>query len=153
MNEEFNRRVMKVEELFAQLHNSPALPLQPSTLPEKQAIYVFLEDNKPVHVGRTRNLKRRSRGHISNSHFSASFAFKRARVATGNEKASYKAQGSRNSLIKDDTVFFAEFTRQIGLVKNMQIKYLLLDDPIDQYLLELYAAMEYKTSLSEFDTH
>lgn len=153
MNLEFKKRIEKTKGLFEQLHSSPVLTLLPKSLPAVPAIYVFLENGKPVHVGRTRNLKKRSRGHIAKSHYSASFAFKRARIATGNEKASYKVEGSRNALVAADSPFLTEFTRQIELVKLMQVKFLHVEDPIDQYLLELYAAMEYGTSMSEFDTH
>ncbi len=62
-------------------------------------------------------------------------------------------EGSRNALVAADSPFLTEFTRQIELVKLMQVKFLHVEDPIDQYLLELYAAMEYGTSMSEFDTH
>lgn len=49
--------------------------------------------------------------------------------------------------------FLAEFLRQSHLVKQMQLKYIIVPNPIEQYLLELYAALRYGTSLTEFDTH
>jgi hypothetical protein len=153
MNTEFEKRILRTKDLFLQLHNSPVVPLKPKLMPRVPAIYVFLENGEPVHVGRTRNLKNRSRGHITKNHYSASFAFKRARKASGNEKASYKSEGSRNSLVAADSPFLTEFIRQIELVKLMQVKFLHVEDPIDQYLLELYAAMEYRTCMTEFDTH
>ncbi len=35
----------------------------------------------------------------------------------------------------------------------MIVKFLLVVDPIDQYLLELYAVLELGMPLDEFDTH
>ena len=52
-----------------------------------------------------------------------------------------------------DSEFRAEFDKQRERLHAFGIKYLVVQDPIDQYLLELYAALEYKTSLSEFDNH
>jgi hypothetical protein len=43
----------------------------------------------------------------------------------------------------------AEFSRPI----DFATRFLEVEDPIDQYLLELYVALELNTSLSEFDTH
>ncbi len=52
-----------------------------------------------------------------------------------------------------DAAFKAAFDQALAEVKGMSIRYLLVEDPIDQYLLELYAALELGTSISEFDTH
>lgn len=53
----------------------------------------------------------------------------------------------------DNPVFAEAFRRALTEIQGMSIQYLILEDPIEQYLLELYAALELKTSLSEFDTH
>ncbi len=50
-------------------------------------------------------------------------------------------------------IFAAAFAKSLAEVKGMAVRYLQVDDPIDQYLLELYAALELRTSLSEFGTH
>ena len=47
----------------------------------------------------------------------------------------------------------SEFEKQRERLRKFGIKYLIVEDPIDQYLLELYTALEYKTSLTEFDNH
>ena len=85
------------------------------------------------------------------SHYSASFAFKRARTETG-IKASYKKGEGREALLANP-VFASAFAKALAEVKGMTVRYLVVVDPIDQYLLELYAALELETSLSEFDTH
>lgn len=117
----------------------------------KAGVYAFFENGKPVHVGRTRNLQNRLRGHITRSHFSASFAFKRARRQLG-IVATYKTEGSRGKLVEDPT-FSAEFVRQIESTKVMNVRFVEVSDPISQYLLELYAALHWELPLDEFDTH
>ena len=150
-NAKFSMHAAKTVELFADLVRRPFVDTSSPGIPKDPAIYVFYHDNMPVHVGRTRNLRQRLRGHISMSHYSASFAFKRARAVTG-MVATYKKGEGRGKLMEDPT-FKAAFDRALAEVKGMSIRYLLVEDPIDQYLLELYAALELGTSLSEFDTH
>lgn len=52
-----------------------------------------------------------------------------------------------------DQDFLAVFQAAIAEIKTMTVQFLEVSDPIDQYLLELYAAMELGTSTTEFDTH
>ena len=151
MNERFRQHTKNAPELFQALLDNELTPLRGTRFPKSPAIYVFYYDNVAVHVGRTRNLQQRLRGHVSNSHYSASFAFKRARGET-QRVATYKPEGSRTALLKDE-VFAAAFAKALSEVRGMSVRYLLVDNPIDQYLLELYAALELETSLSEFDTH
>lgn len=93
----------------------------------------------------------RLRGHVSRSHYSASFAFKRSREAMG-VNATYRPEGSRQHLM-DTPDFAAEFDRQLARVRAMQVRFLEVPDPVDQYLLELYAVLELGLPLSEFETH
>lgn len=67
-------------------------------------------------------------------------------------KASYKKGEGRGALLADP-VFGAAFAKALAEVRGMTLRYLVVPDPIDQYLLELYAALELETSLTEFDTH
>jgi hypothetical protein len=81
MNEHFQTATAAIPELFARLVGSaPFSDKGIAAQKGKSGVYVFLEDGFPVHVGRTRNLGGRLRGHITKSHFSASFAFKRTRI-------------------------------------------------------------------------
>ena len=114
-------------------------------------IYVLYENDKPVHVGRTRCLRKRLQGHCSQSHYHASFAFKRARERTG-IKADYKPGNSRKVLAESEH-FRPVFLEQVATIRKMTYKFMPVGDPVEQYLLELYAAMELGTSMDEFDTH
>lgn len=117
----------------------------------RSGVYVFFEEGRAVHVGRTRNLAQRLRAHITRSHHSASFAFKRARRELG-LSATYMAKGSRGELAKDP-IFAAAFHRHIELLRNMGVRFVEVPDPLQQYLLELYAHLEYGLQLDEFNTH
>jgi hypothetical protein len=138
--------------LFARLSGSPLFSDKGiASQKGKAGVYVFLEDGVPVHVGRTRNLGGRLRGHITKSHFSASFAFKRTRIEHG-KKATYVTKGSRSDLL-GDPVFKETFHRQVELVKKMDVLFVEVTDPVQKYLLELYAHLEFGLALDEFDTH
>jgi hypothetical protein len=152
MNQRFREATESIPALFERLNTSTPLAKRGTAdQRNRPGIYVFFEGSKPVHVGRTRNLQGRLRGHVTKSHFSASFAFKRARQVLG-RGATYRTEGSRSSLAKDQA-FMPEFHRQIELVKGMEVRFLEVADPISQYLLELYAHMEYGLPLDEFETH
>ena len=152
MNEVFNKHVTRVKKHFDALNREATRPIVGTTYPQCPAVYVFFERKKPIHVGRTNKLRRRILGHRGQSHYSATFTFKETRRLTNNRKASYKKTGSRVELMKNP-LFRREFDKQRKRLHRFGIKFLVLEDPIDQYLLELYAALEYKTSLTEFHNH
>lgn len=152
MNQLFQQATAAIPQLFEQLMDSPPFEAKGIVSQKKKAgIYLFLENGKPVHIGRTRDLGGRLRGHISRSHYSASFAFKRTRIVHG-VTATYVTKGSRKELATDP-VFKAAFYEQIDLVKRMEVRFVEVPDPIQQYLLELYAHLELGLRLDEFDTH
>ena len=138
--------------LFAELLNQEPKPLASCGIfPNEPAIYAFFDGSKPVHVGRTRNLRQRLRGHQRNSRYTASFAFKTARRATGRQATYLRGEG-RDALLKEPA-FAKAFSDALLMIKGLSVRYLIVSDPIEQYLLELYAALELNTSLSEFETH
>lgn len=152
MNEHFASATTAVPDLFKILMASDVFVKKGSVDQKgKAGIYIFFEGGQAVHVGRTRNLGGRLRGHTLKSHYSASFAFKRTRRALG-KLATYKSLGSRAHLSTDE-IFQPEFHRQIELVKQMEVRFLEVSDPVLQYLLELYACLELGLPLDEFDTH
>jgi hypothetical protein len=152
MNERFENITAQMPRLFAALAKSdPVSDKGSASLKGKAGVYAFFENGVAVHVGRTRNLQGRLRGHITRSHYSASFAFKRTRRAL-KLGATYESEGSRDALMKD-TKFGSEFDRQIACVKAMDVRFIEVADPLTQYLLELYAHLEWNLPLDEFDTH
>ena len=152
MNDDFFAAAKRAALQFSILTSAPLLPMRggPSHSTDG-GIYVLYESALPVHVGRTRNLRKRLQGHCSESHWHASFAFKRAREITG-IFADYRAGNSRTALAKSDK-FRPIFLDQVARIRLMHYRFLPVSSPVDQYLLELYAAMELGTSMDEFDTH
>jgi hypothetical protein len=152
MNSHFAQITEAIPELFAALAASEPFILKRSVSQMRKAgVYAFFEDGRPVHVGRTRNLQERLRGHITKNQNSATFAFKRTRRALG-ISPTYKKIGSRAQLTNDGT-FGPEFTRQIACVKAMEVRFVETPDPVTQYLLELYAHVEWNLPLDEFENH
>ena len=152
MNQLFAAKIQAVVEQYSELLTAPLIAMRGGPSHSTGGgIYVLYDNGQPVHVGRTRNLRRRLQGHCSESHYHASFAFKRARIETG-RKADYRAGNSRGALAQSPD-FRPTFLRQVQAIRAMQYRFLAVSDPVEQYLLELYAAMELGTSMDEFDTH
>lgn len=152
MNAQFAAKVTAIASRYSELTDTPLLPMRGGPSHSTAAgIYVLYEAGLPVHVSRTRNLRRRLQGHCSESHHQASYAFKRARAETG-KHADYKPGNSRNVLAASPD-FRPAFLRQVQAIRQMSYRFLPVADPVEQYLLELYAAMELGTSMDEFDTH
>jgi len=125
----------------------------PSKLPTR-GIYLFSEGVEHRYVGRTNRLRERLRGHCvpSGSHFTATFAFRIARQATGRTQASYATSGSRADLMKDKA--FAEaFEAAKRRIAQMEIRYVEESDPTSQALLEIYVATVLATPYNDFDNH
>lgn len=148
----FRNAVERMPELFDQLMSCEMVEMTAQkswkALP---AVYVFYDAaQQPCHTGRTRNLQGRVRAHTANSHNSASFAFKRARLEL-NRQATYRPEGSRADLMKD-FAFKAEFDRQRKAIRQMRLRFVRIECQIEQHLFEVYAALRLGTSLTEFTT-
>jgi hypothetical protein len=82
----------------------------------------------------------------------AAFAFRLARIETGNLKATYKSQGSRTALMSDPT-FVKAFHEAKSRIRRMRVRYVEEAEPIHQALLEIYVAIALNTPFNDFDTH
>ena len=123
--------------------------LKSADLP-KAGIYVLYEDDIPLYVGRTGRLKARLKEHgaESSSHFSASFAFILAK-----QKAllnNIDCKRSRKQLQDCPDFAFAEAKKR---VRGMQFRCVGINDPIEQTLFEVYAAMNLGTPHNSFESH
>src|SRR5687767_6737422 len=106
MNPIFQEVLDDLEPKFKELINSNPVTYSqlPSVMP-KRGIYLFSEGDRHLYVGRTNRLRQRLSGHCSPSstHLSAAFAFRIARLETGQLRASYKKEGSRAMPMQDAT--------------------------------------------------
>lgn len=150
MNERFRFHIDKMPGLYKALMESDVKPVSATDHSQAGGIYLLMSD-RVEHVGRTRNLRQRLRSHRTLNHNSASFAFKKARRELG-VVASYTKTGSRAALQLDE-VFRECFRRHVAAVSEMTVRFLPVDEPINQYLLELYTVLELGMPADEFDTH
>ncbi|MDH5190063.1 MAG: GIY-YIG nuclease family protein [Gammaproteobacteria bacterium] len=153
MSIKFDSIIKEVKEKYTQLVLSKKFKYSdlPKRLPSA-GIYFFSEDGIPLYVGRTNNLKKRLQYHTRNNHNQATFAFLLARHETGNIKASYTKKGSRSDLLKDN-VFREAFDRARERICHMDIQFVEESDPINQTILEVYAAFESGAKYNNFDNH
>jgi hypothetical protein len=152
MNAKFQKSIEKFPRYMTKL--TKLSPVQPSGLKNipKRGIYVFYEDNKPIYVGRSRNLTQRFRQHRqqSSDQHSATFAFMIARQDA--EKKGVNVNKTREELQKDRD-FLPFFINAKKRVSEMQVKVIRIDNPVKQTLFEVYAALELKTPYNNWDTH
>ncbi len=114
--------------------------------------YEFINDNwEIVYVGRTRNFHQRFGLHVRFDPNQASFAFKRTRSKLGLPATYKKGSGAKQLMLRDDVQ--KTFRQEIENIKDMRAQFIKVDDPVEQYLLELYAAMKAGLDLKDFDTH
>ena len=148
----FEHLVSQLEPLSRALLDSPLLQVGSNRELSHPGIYVFYERNQPAYVGITKNVRNRIGNHISGSGAKSAFAFRRAKEALGLGKATYKVEGSRKALIKEDR-FREALLKHKNDVRLMEFRALKVDDPLVLYLLELYVALKLDLPVTEFQTH
>ena len=155
MNPDFTRLLEELEPQYRKLVEMPPVKYRalPRGLPS-YGIYLFSEGSDHLYVGRTTRMRERLSGHCipSASHFTATFAFRLAREATGKMVASYSKSGSRAALLKDAT-FAAAFAAAKRRIASMDIRFVEEREPTQQALLEIYTATVLKTPYNDFETH
>ena len=152
MNKEYQEIISRFPDYMKKLtKDSPVLPNKLDNIP-KRGIYVFYENGKPIYVGRSKNLKQRFRQHRqqSSGHNSATFAFMVAKLDA--EKVGVDIKRTRVEL-QNDSVFSPIFSKTKRRISEMQVQVLQMDDPIEQTLFEVYAALELKTEYNNWETH
>ncbi len=155
MQELFSSYIDKLPLLLNELVEM--LPVQPANLPNhipKRGIYLFSEDGNHFYIGRSNNIKRRIQNHCrpSANHNQATFAFRIARGKTEYKKATYKTKGSRKE-IEADPIFNPEFLAAKERLRNMELRFVEVDDPLLQALFEIYASVILKTPFNDFENH
>ena len=124
----------------------------PNDIRQSKGVYLISENGLPLYVGRSNKLGTRLRGHAQRSHYTATFAFLLARKETG-KKPTYKPEGSRANLLKNDPHFSDVFDRARGRIKQMDVQIVEESDPTRQALLEIYTAFVTEAPYNSFDNH
>jgi hypothetical protein len=123
-------------------------------LTAKRGVYLFTENGKHLYVGRSNRLFERYKNHWGpkKTEREAAFAFKLAREAKGFTKATYKKEGSRQSLAQDET-FKKSFIEAKQRIRAMEYRWVEETDPTCQCLLEIYVSVALATPYNDFDVH
>ncbi len=139
------------ERLIAQQSRKPISI--PAGLPSA-GVYLFTECERHLYVGRSNNLRRRMQRHGSPgaTHKQAAFAFRLARESTGYLKATYKTEGSRDQLVQDP-LFAAAFIAAKQRIRNMDLRFVVEANPLQQAVLEMYVSVALSTPYNDFDNH
>jgi hypothetical protein len=118
------------------------------------AVYLLSEEEHPIYVGQTRNLRRRLRQHggLSSRENQASLAFNIARHKAA-DHPSFNVPLTRRQLEADPT--FAQLFRDArARVARMDVRYVEIDDPELRTVFEVYAAVAFGTAEhNSFETH
>ncbi len=119
----------------------------------QRGIYVFFEDNDPIYVGRSNRLKERLKEHSQrgSDHYSATLAF---RIAKQNMSILQKKERKQtNEQLMKNRDFVAEFEAAKGQIARAKIRFIEIEDQIEQAMFEIYASLALGTKLNDFSTH
>ena len=150
---EWEHSLERVEYAYRQLVDADptGLDVRPSSVPMAGGVYLISEGDTPLYVGRTRNLQRRLRDHLSTSVIKAALAVRIARTEA-DLPANHKPERSALQLYRTSDRFRAEFDDARRRIGTMQARYVLVEDDVDQTLLEICAAVELNTPYNSFRT-
>ncbi len=133
-------------------------PVKPTALPvqmPRAGVYVLSEAGRHLYVGRSNDIRSRIGRHSrpGATHRMAAFAFRLAREATGNLRASYKKGESSREGLMDNPVFVEAFKSAKARISRMELRYVDEADPVRQTLLEVYVALALEAKYNDFDNH
>jgi hypothetical protein len=115
-------------------------------------VYLLSEGPVPMYVGQTRNMRQRLRLHTApNSRENqASFAFRLAQATADQEALS--VNGTRKERAADPA--FAELFRAAReRVADMEVRTILMDDPVQRTVFEVFVAQALNLVHNDFETH
>lgn len=152
MNADFEQIIDQLPGLLGRLLNSEMKPWSNLGHLPPSGVYVFYENGKAIYVGRTNRMRERIKEHgrPSSTHNSAPFAFNVTKKA-GKEKG-INVSKPRVELERDP-LFKSLFTEAKVRVSKMSVRVIEINNPILQTIFEVYASMDLKTEINDFDTH
>ena len=154
MNERFKKLADRMPLLLQSLLEQPLIArddIGVIQVPEK-GVYVFFENNKPIYVGRSNRLKKRIKEHSQiSSQYSATLAF---RIAKQNTLIlQKKGRKQTNEQLMKNSVFREKFEAAKDRIARTRIRFIEVEDPVEQTMFEIYAALVLDTELNDFSTH
>jgi len=156
MSTAFQERVNQLNDLYDQLMNSTLISATDATssklFPSKGGVYLLYEEEKPLYVGRTDNLKRRVRIHRTSDMGGATFAFKLAKEVA--VLANLDLSDAKNKKeMAQHTEFKKLFIGSKERVGRMCVKHVLIEDAITQAIFEPYVHLQLNTPYNDFGNH
>ena len=153
MKGDFKEIVDKFPLWLDRLQKSPSLSRdQLGTVPN-QGIYVYYDKkDRPLYVGRSDRMKTRLLEHSrpSSGHTSATFAFILAKEKMQNPN--HKNKKSRTDL-QIDSEFSEKYDEAKNEVAKMGVRVIEIENPVEQALFEIYAALELATPYNAWGNH
>ena len=121
----------------------------PSPVPAgRPGVYLLSESDRPVYVGRTRDVRGRLSDHRSSAVTRATLTVKMARIAA-NRPPTYTPGNSAKHLYRHDLTFRTRFDEARARICAMEVRWVDETDDVRQAMLEIYAAVELDSILRE----
>lgn len=107
--------------------------------------YVLVDDH-PIYVGISRTVYGRLRQHVTGrTHFDASLAYRMAEAELPHSK-------TRNEAM-EDPIFAQKFKAKRDYIRSLTVATVRIENPVELYVFEVYAAMTLDTKWNSFRTH
>ena len=155
MNEIFEKLVNKMETNLQLLKEQPPIAIDKIRIAQvpQRGVYVFFEGNKPIYVGRSNRLKKRLKEHSQRiaDHYSATLAFKIAKNGIANPQVEGEKQTNAQLMKNSDFRKYFESVKE--RISRANIRFISVEDQIEQAMFEIYAHLELGTELNDFNTH
>lgn len=155
MDSAFQSRLDSVIASFERLKLSQGItfPLLRQNIP-LQGIYLFSENDDHLYVGRSDNIRRRLGLHTrqSSDYFQASFATLLAKEMC-QLVANYRYRRKDPLHFANQQIFRDAFADSKIRIRAMQIRFVEEKDPVNQALLEVFAATVLPTRYNDFSNH
>jgi hypothetical protein len=155
MDSRFAVHVQALRPLLQRLLDAP--PVKVESLPammQTAGVYLLSEGDRHLYVGRSNNIAGRLGRHSKPdaTHRMASLAYRLAREAIANQRATSPKDAGRPDL-KEDPEFAAAFDHAKAQIRKMDARFIEEPDPAKRALLEIYVAVALPTRYSDFDNH
>ncbi len=152
MNERFKKLTDRMPLRLQSLLEQPLIAIDDigiTQVPQK-GVYVFFEGDKPIYVGRSNRLKKRLKEHSqrSSDRYSATLAF---RIVKQNTSTLQKKQTNEQLMKNRD--FVEEFEAAKDRIARTKIRFIGIENQIEQAMFEIYAALTLNTKYNDFSTH
>jgi predicted GIY-YIG superfamily endonuclease len=152
MSAEFENAVKEMAPLLDRLLQQPVIPVgNKNDFPDSPGVYLITDETGHLYTGRCKSLKKRMGNHGGKSPASSTFAFRMACQSIGHT-ASYKKGEGRKELMADEK-FIAAFHGNVERIREMNARYVVINDDILQHLFEVYVHLSLKTPHNSFATH